>query len=60
VCATKEKNGKKVVGIKKGKHTKVCFLFRERLDVQRLILNVDFFLWVCYTLSTIKERKCIE
>jgi hypothetical protein len=56
VYATKEKNGKKVIRIKM-EHTKVCFLFRKRLDVQRLILNVDFFLYVCYTLSTIKGKE---
>ena len=41
--------------MKNEKHTKVCFLFKERLDVQRLIFLVDFFAQMSYNII-IKER----
>ena len=38
------------MGMKNGKHAKACFLFKERLDVQRLILGVDFLTKLLYNL----------
>ena len=42
--------------MKNEKHTKVCFLFKESLDVVRLITVVDNFMLSCYNVITVKER----